>query len=135
MIGRRDFFVFVPALLLSTLCPLFLSSSSVSLSYFILAVPMRECLGKHSCMSSPFLIAILNGTLFFRSVKATNNWKLSAIKQILLQLSRKWEICVLVVYRFGKALWYCRSTWYVADAESVWSWRKIVESIAEFLCR
>ena len=53
------------ALLLSILMPLFLQSSSVSLSYFILAVPMRECLGKHSCMSSPFPIAILNGTFFF----------------------------------------------------------------------
>ena len=27
-----------------------------------------------------------------------------------------------------KAFRYCRSTWYVADAKSVWSWRKIVES-------
>ena len=37
--------------------------------FFIISfftVPMRECLGKHSCMSSPFLIAILNGTFFFR---------------------------------------------------------------------
>ena len=83
-----------PSVLLFFLCPLcffphsplFLSSSSVSLSYFILAVPMRECLGKHSCMSSPFPIAILNGTFFFRSVKAMNNWKRSAIKQILLLL-------------------------------------------------
>ena len=47
---------------------------------------MRKCLGKHSCMSSPFPIVILNGTFFFRSVKAMNNWKLSAIKQILLLL-------------------------------------------------
>ena len=78
---------FVPALLLSTLTPLFLSSSSVFLSYFILAVHIRECLGKYSCMSSPFPIAILNGT-FFRSVKAMNNWKQSAIKQILLLLLR-----------------------------------------------
>ena len=77
---------FVPALLLSTLTPFFLPSSSVSLSYFILAVPMRECLGKHSCMSSPFPIAILNGTFFVRSVKAMNNWKRSAVKQILLLL-------------------------------------------------
>ena len=68
------------------LTPLFLSSSSVSLSYFILVVPMRVCLRKHSCMSSPFPIAILYGTLFFRSVKALNNWKRSAIKQILLLL-------------------------------------------------
>ena len=52
MIGRRDFCSYQP---------LFLPSSS----YFILAVPMRECLGKHSCMSSPCPIAILNGTFHF----------------------------------------------------------------------
>ena len=69
MIGRQDIFFFVPALLLSILTPDFLPSSSVSLSYFVLAVPMRECLGKHSCMSSPFPIAILNGTCFFPTVQ------------------------------------------------------------------
>ena len=84
MIGHRDFFFFVPALLLSILTPLILHSSSVSLSYFILAVPMSECLGKHSCMSSQFLMAVLNGNFFFRSLKVINNWKRSAIKQILL---------------------------------------------------
>ena len=67
MIGRQDFFFFVPAFLLSILTRLFLPSS-VSLSYFILAVPMRECLGQHSCMSSTFPIAILNGTCFFPTV-------------------------------------------------------------------
>ena len=66
--------------------PLFLPPSSVSLSYFILAVSMRNCLGKHSCMSSRFPVAVLNGTFIFRSVKAMNNWKRSAIKQILLLL-------------------------------------------------
>ena len=45
--------------------PLFLLSSSVSLSYFGLAVPLRECLGKNSCMSSTCPIAILNGTFLF----------------------------------------------------------------------
>ena len=55
---------FVPALL-KKLAPLFLPPSSVSLSCFILAVPMRECSGKHSCTSSTFPVAILNGTLFF----------------------------------------------------------------------
>ena len=39
--------LFVPAVLFSVLTPLFCVSSSVSLSYFVLAVPMRECLGKH----------------------------------------------------------------------------------------
>ena len=60
---------FVPDLLLSIFTPLFLSSSSVTLSYFILAVPMRECLGKHWCMSSSIPIAILNGTCFFPTVQ------------------------------------------------------------------
>ena len=46
---------------------LFSSSSSVSLSYLNLAVPMRGSLGKHSCMSSPFPIAILNGTCSLRA--------------------------------------------------------------------
>ena len=40
----------------------------VSLSNFYLAVPMRGCLGKHSCMSSPFPIAILNGTCSLRAL-------------------------------------------------------------------
>ena len=35
----------------------------VSLS-LILALPLRECLGKRSCMSSTFPEAILNGTHF-----------------------------------------------------------------------
>ena len=56
------FLLFVPTVLFSILTPLYCVFLSVSLSYFILAVPMRECLGKHSCTSSPFPIAILNGT-------------------------------------------------------------------------
>ena len=59
---------FVPAVLFSKFTPLFVPSSSVSFSYFILAVPMHECLGKHSCLSSPFPIAILNGTSSFLSL-------------------------------------------------------------------
>ena len=58
---------FVSAVLLSTIILLFLLSSSVSLSYFNLAVPMRKCLGKYSCMRSPFSIAILNGTCSLRA--------------------------------------------------------------------
>ena len=61
-------FFLVPALLLSILTPVFLSAS-VALSYFILAVPWRKCLGKHSCMSYSFPIAILNGTCFFQTVQ------------------------------------------------------------------
>ena len=56
-LGRLDFFFFVPALLLSILTPLF-SHSSVSLSYFILAVPMREFFVKHSCMNFTFSITM-----------------------------------------------------------------------------
>ena len=64
--------LFVPAVLFSTLMPLFCPSSAVSLSYLILAVPVRECLGKHSCMSSQFPIAILNGTSSFLSLVQEN---------------------------------------------------------------
>ena len=64
--------LFVPAVLFSILTPLFCPSSSVSLSYFILAVAILECLGKHSCMSSPFPIAILNGTSSFLSLVQEN---------------------------------------------------------------
>ena len=71
MIGRQDFF-FVPALLLSILTLLFLPSS-VSLSYFILCCSHARCLGKHSCMSSPFPIVILNSTCFFPTVQLQVN--------------------------------------------------------------
>ena len=64
--------LFVLAVLFSILTPFFCVSSSVSLSYLILAVAMRECLGKHSCMSSPFPIAILNITFSFISLVQEN---------------------------------------------------------------
>ena len=64
--------LFVPTVLFFILTPLFCVSSSVSLYYFILAVPIRECLGKHSCMSFPFPIAILNGTSSFLSLVQEN---------------------------------------------------------------
>ena len=67
-----ELLLFMPAVLFSILKPLFCPSSSVSLSYFILAVPMRECLGKHSCMSSLFPTAILNGTSSFLSLVQEN---------------------------------------------------------------
>ena len=35
------------------------------LSYFILAVPMSDCLGKHLCVSYAFPLAILNGIYLF----------------------------------------------------------------------
>ena len=54
---------FVPALLFYTHSSL-LTFFVWSVSYFILAVPTRECLGKYSWMSSPFPIAILIGTSF-----------------------------------------------------------------------
>ena len=44
---------------------LFLPSPYVSLSYFILHVPMHKCLGKHVCMSSRFPIAVLSSILLF----------------------------------------------------------------------
>ena len=48
MIGHWEFFwLFMPAVRHCTLTSLFLPVSSVPLSYFILDVPMCECLGKH----------------------------------------------------------------------------------------
>ena len=55
----------MPALLLSILTPLFLLRLLLYLISVALAVPIHECLGKQSRMSSPFPIAILNGTFFF----------------------------------------------------------------------
>ena len=67
---------FMTALLLSILAPLFLLFSSISLSYLNIAARMRECLGKHSCMSSSFPIAILNGTCFFCEAKWYLLWSM-----------------------------------------------------------
>ena len=61
------FFDFVSAVLFSAFVILLLPSSSVSLSYFNLVVPMCGCLGKRACMSSPFSIAILNRTCSLRA--------------------------------------------------------------------
>ena len=47
VIIRRDFFYFMPAVLLSLFTSLDLPSSSVSVPYFILAVSMHRCSGKH----------------------------------------------------------------------------------------
>ena len=91
--GRRDIFFSCPLCFFPILTPLFLPPSSVSLSYLILAVSMRKCLGKHACMSSPFPIAILNGTFFFRSVKAMNNFK-----QILLLLPILTGLTFLLIF-------------------------------------
>ena len=65
VIGHRD--LFFP-------CPLYffpysrLSSYRLRLFLFFIlfhsCFPMRECLGKHSCMSSPLPITILNGPFF-----------------------------------------------------------------------
>ena len=75
------------ALLLSILTPLFLPSSSVSLSYFVLAVPMSECLWKHLCMSSPCPIAILNGTFLFSRSEIVCNLGRSFVYQNQIKLN------------------------------------------------
>ena len=79
--------LFVPVLLFSMLTPLFLPSSSVSLSYFVLAVPMRECFGKHSCMRSPCPIAILNGTFLFSRGEIVCNLGRSFVYQNHIKLN------------------------------------------------
>ena len=57
-----DFFNFS-----SPFCFLLIEFHSIFLSYFILVVPMRKCLEKHSCMNSSFPIAyvfLLAGLLY-----------------------------------------------------------------------
>ena len=57
VIGRQNFFFFRAHF------ASFHTHASL-LTFFILAVPMQECLGKHSFMSTQFPIAILNGISF-----------------------------------------------------------------------
>ena len=59
---------FMPALLLSILTPLFLPSSTLSLSYFVLAVPC-ESVWENSCMSSHVLYSNTEWDLFFREAR------------------------------------------------------------------
>ena len=80
--------LFVPALLLSILTSLFLPSSSVSLCYFVLTFPMRECFGKHSYMSSQCPIAILNGTLLFSRGEIICNLGRSFVYQNQIKLNK-----------------------------------------------
>ena len=88
--------LFVPALLFFVLTPLFQPPSSVSLSYFILAVPM-PVFGKTLVHEIPISYSHTEWyLLFFRSVKAMNNWKRSAIKQILLLLLQ-WDMLLYVI--------------------------------------
>ena len=77
---------FVPSLLLSTLAPLFLPSSSVSLSYFIPAAPMRECLGRHLCLSSPFpwMVIPFSWNEMIECQKLTNNNNYDNNNKVLL---------------------------------------------------
>ena len=60
---------------------LVLAFSSISLSYFNLAVPMHKCSRGHSCMTNVFFIALLNGTCSLRfMITVKTFWKWSAIK-------------------------------------------------------
>ena len=71
---------FVSTLLLSILKPLFLPSATVSVSYFFFAVSMSKCLGKHSCMSSSFPIAMLSGACFCPAVRLHAHGVCSSVK-------------------------------------------------------
>ena len=53
--------------------------------YYIFAVPMRNCVGKRSCMSSTFPIAIVNGTCSLRSAKTS----IRSVCRVLFKLNSK----------------------------------------------
>ena len=64
-LGLWDFFIsFAESRIRTLLNPIFpfflLAFFPVSLPYFVLAVNIHECLGKHLCTSSSFTLAILN---------------------------------------------------------------------------
>ena len=44
--------------------------------------------------------------------------------------------CILIfvkyIINFGKGIWYNQLAWYVADAKSVWSWRKLLTAVQCF---
>ena len=80
---------------MSILAHLFLPSFSVSLSYFIFAVPLRECLGKHSCMSFTFSVAILNSTCFFIEAKMVLAVAEASPIEKLIKLNRRESSTVL----------------------------------------
>ena len=98
---------------------LFLLSSPVYLSYLILAVHMRKCLGKQSCTSSTFPLATLNGTCFLRSVKTmkivnrvlltVSRASLSVSGQLILNCISKFNILSVMFSNFPSAvlLWTC----------------------------
>ena len=78
------------AVLLSMCGLLLFLSYSVSLSYFIVYVPMCNCWGQHSCMSSTFPTPILNVTIFFCEsnrpcrLQSRTNQKITRIQIILI---------------------------------------------------
>ena len=93
MIGRLDFFSHVRFAFFPILTPLFLPSLSVSFSYFILAVPMRECLGKHPCISSTFPIGYSHTEWYVFFFRQRNNYK----RRTFRIRSEKVEILFLLV--------------------------------------
>ena len=104
----QDFF-FVSAVLLSAIILLCLLSSAVSLSYLKLAVPMGiKCLGKHSCMCSPFSISILNGTCSIR-LPILFCGDVPAIKQLNYKLQKRinvnhLQIKIISFYLFSRII-------------------------------
>ena len=54
-----------------------------------------------------------------------------AVRQCVKSISQMGKMYSGLLWVWKRPMYY-RSTWYVADAPSVWSWRKIVESSAEF---
>ena len=120
----QDFFSFVFAVLLFIFILLYLPSSSISLSYFNLAVPMRKCVRKHSCMSSPFSIAILNVTCSLRAPILFCG-DVPAIKQ----LKYKQTNCGTT-----PAVMLRQTTVGCNAGHRMWSWRQTLQNFTQFVC-
>ena len=96
---------FLPAVLLSIFTLIFSPSSFLSMSYYIFAVLMRKCFEKHSSMSSPFTIAILNGTSPISSAKTS----IRSGSRVLLNKTLNYFTFFLCFYLISCFLFPCAS--------------------------
>ena len=144
MIGRRDIFF-------RARFALFHTHASLLTSFVCFFILFHSCCSNAQVFGKTLVhefpvsyIAILNGTFFFRSVKAMNNWKRSAIKQILLLLLL-FPCCSSVYFCCSHVLCHCvqvslvirmlmsilYSDWFIWDRHVCYLW--LVSWLADLL--
>ena len=102
-------FVFLPGVPLSILILLFSQFWSVSTSYFIIVVFMRQRIYNHSCMSSTFTIVLLNGCCSLRSAKTARSGS-SAVK-LCSKLTNFYPLNEYLILKF---MWLFRNIYFLS---------------------